>query len=209
MERVARHYNWLSMLYDFLDWPFEQFRYPRIRRMLCSDLEGRVLDAGCGTGKNFPYYSPRAVVTAVDISEGMLVRAEHRALGAKAKIEVLNMDATRLAFPDAAFDAVVSTYMFCVLPDAVQRPALMELLRVTKPGGQVRILEHRYSRRPWRRALMNLYTPYVRIFFHSRYDHPIGDVVRSSGARIIGEKYVTSDIEKLYILSPADQKRAG
>jgi ubiquinone/menaquinone biosynthesis C-methylase UbiE len=209
MEKVARHYDWLSLLYDILDWPFEQFRYPRIRRYLCADLVGRVLDAGCGTGKNFPYYTREATVTAIDISEGMLARAEHRALKARASIEVMNMDATKLRFPDGHFDAVVSTYMFCVLPDKVQRPALMELLRVTKQGGQVRILEHRYSQRPWRRLLMKIYTPYVNIFFHSRYDHPIGDVVRSSGARIIEEKYVTSDIEKLYILSPGEEKKDG
>ena len=118
------------------------------------------------------------------------------------------MDATKLEFPDATFDTCITTYLFCVLPDELQRPVLQELLRVTKPGGQVRILEHRYSQRRWRRTLMNAYAPYVKWFFQSRYDHPIEDAVHASGAKIVEERYVASDVEKLYILEPNHNGRA-
>ncbi len=205
MQQLSRHYDYLSLVYDALDWPFETFRYPRIRRLMCGDLKGKVLEAGVGTGKNLKYYPAEAEVTGVDVSEGMLMRARRRAQRARCPVKLKRMDATKLEFPDACFDVCVATYLFCVLPDALQQPVLKELLRVTKPDGQVRILEHRYSRRSWRRALMKAYTPYVKWFFQSRYDHPIGDAVRASDARILEERYVTADIEKLYVLSPNHQ----
>ena len=202
MQRVSRHYNFLSLVYDALDWPFEAFRYPRIRRMMCGDLGGKVLDAGVGTGKTLEYYPPGASVTGVDLSEGMLARAEERVRHARCSVELKVMDATKLDFPDDTFDACVASYMFCVMSDQSQVPAVKELLRVTKPGGQVRILEHRYSRRPWRRLMQKAYSPYVKWFFHSRYDHPIGEAISASGAKILEERYVTSDIEKMYVLQP-------
>lgn len=202
MSGLSRHYNYLSKVYDVLDWPFEVFRYPRIRRLMCGDVSGKVLDAGVGTGKNLKYYPAEAQVTGVDLSPGMLTRARQRAQRARCTVELKLMDASKLEFPDATFDACITTYMFCVLPDELQRLVLQELLRVTKPGGQVRILEHRYSQRRWRRTLMKVYTPYVKWFFQSRYDHPIGDAVHASGAKILEERYVASDVEKLYILEP-------
>jgi hypothetical protein len=45
------------------------------------------------------------------------------------------MDVTALTFSDASFDAAVSTFLFYVLPDELQVPALRELSRAAKPGG--------------------------------------------------------------------------
>lgn len=202
MAEVGAHYNVLSLVYDLLDWPFETFRYPRIRRLMCGGLSGRILDAGCGTGKNFVYYPAGTEVTAVDLSRGMLARAAGRVAKASAKVTLLEGDATKLPFPDGHFDACVSTYMFCVLPDELQLPALKELLRVTRKGGVVRILEHRYSKRWWRLAIMKAYTWYTWYFFHSRYDHDVEAAVRASGATVLDERFVTSDVEKVYFLSP-------
>lgn len=202
MVEVPRRYDLLSPIYDLLDWPFEAFRYPRLRRMTCGDLEGSILEAGVGTGKNLPYYRRGTMVTAIDLSEGMLARAGHRARRARCSVDLKLLDVTDLPFPDGTFDASVATYLFCVLPDERIRLALKELLRVTKPGGQVRILEHQYSRRPWRRAIMKGYAPLVKSIWRSRYDHPVSDVIRSCGAHILEERDVISDVEKLFILSP-------
>jgi ubiquinone/menaquinone biosynthesis C-methylase UbiE len=45
------------------------------------------------------------------------------------------MDVTLLDFPDQFFDAAVATFLFCVLPDELQVPALKEIGRVVKRGG--------------------------------------------------------------------------
>jgi hypothetical protein len=49
-------YNRIAHFYDLLDLPFEYFRYKSLRRVLFDGLSGRLLDAGVGTGRNFPFY---------------------------------------------------------------------------------------------------------------------------------------------------------
>ena len=68
-ERIAR-------VYDLLDLPFEYGRYRRIRPLTFRDLSGRILDAGVGTGRNFPSYPPGSDVVGIDLSPAMLARAE-------------------------------------------------------------------------------------------------------------------------------------
>ena len=41
-------------------------------------LSGRILDAGVGTGRNFPYYPPGNDIVGIDLSPAMLARAERR-----------------------------------------------------------------------------------------------------------------------------------
>ena len=41
------------------------------------------------------------------------------------------------AFPDRHFDAIVATFLFCVLDDELQLPALRELKRICKPDGVI------------------------------------------------------------------------
>jgi ubiquinone/menaquinone biosynthesis C-methylase UbiE len=55
-------------------------------------------------------------------------------------ITVREMDVQDLEFTEGQFDEVVATMVFCSVPDPVL--GLREALRVTKPGGQLRLLEH-------------------------------------------------------------------
>jgi hypothetical protein len=48
-------YSRIARYYDFLDAPFERFRYQALRRMMFAGLGGALLDAGIGTGCNIPF----------------------------------------------------------------------------------------------------------------------------------------------------------
>ncbi|MGH3440594.1 MAG: class I SAM-dependent methyltransferase, partial [Nitriliruptorales bacterium] len=107
-------------------------------RLLGDGRLGRILDVGCGTGflGLGLLASGRATeLHAVDISEGMLERARSNAdtLGVRARL--VRASATRLPFPDAAFDAVVTRGVLHHLHDPVG--ALREWRRVVRPGGPV------------------------------------------------------------------------
>ncbi len=71
-------YQRIARFYDLLDLPFEYSRYRKIRPLLFRGLTGRLLDAGVGTGRNFPFYPPFAHVVGIDISPAMLARAVRR-----------------------------------------------------------------------------------------------------------------------------------
>jgi phosphatidylethanolamine/phosphatidyl-N-methylethanolamine N-methyltransferase len=103
---------------------------------------GCVLDVGVGTGLELPMFDRRTKLVGIDLSEPMLRRAQRR-VGAKALANVEGlaaMDATRLAFPDGHFDAVVAPYVLTVVPEP--EASLDELVRVVKPGGEIILVNH-------------------------------------------------------------------
>lgn len=112
----------------------------RYRRRMFGDVEGRVIDIGCGPGANLRYISETADLVAVDISADMLERARKDAAEIGRSVEFRQMDAQNLAFEDDSFDVVVSGLSTCTFPDPVK--GLNEMARVCKPDGQVRLLEH-------------------------------------------------------------------
>src|SRR5438552_12501123 len=128
-------YQRIAWAYDLLDLPFEYGRYRKIRPQIFRGLSGRILDAGVGTGRNFPFYPLGSEVVGIDLSPGMLARAERRRPLATASVVLRQMDVTRLDFPDRSFDAAVATFLFCTLPDDLQVAGMRELGCVVKPGG--------------------------------------------------------------------------
>jgi phosphatidylethanolamine/phosphatidyl-N-methylethanolamine N-methyltransferase len=105
-------------------------------------IGGKVLDVGVGTGLELPLFDRKAQVTAIDLSEPMLRRAKERvrakSLGNVGGLVV--MDALRLAFSDAHFDAVVAPYVLSVVPEP--RASLDEMVRVVKAGGEIILVNH-------------------------------------------------------------------
>jgi ubiquinone/menaquinone biosynthesis C-methylase UbiE len=104
------------------------------RTRLLGSLRGRVLEIGAGTGLNVPHYGPDADVTYTEPDPHMAARLRRRGVDAVAA------DAESLPFPDASFDAVVSTLVLCTVHDVAA--ALAEVRRVLKPGGKLVFLEH-------------------------------------------------------------------
>jgi len=73
-----KRYQRIAPFYDLLDLPFERHRYRAIRPFLFSGMTGQLLDAGIGTGRNYEFYPPEAIVSGIDISPAMLTRARDR-----------------------------------------------------------------------------------------------------------------------------------
>ncbi len=108
---------------------------------MLAGLEGRVLEIGGGTGANLRHYPPAVEEVTVVEPEGYLRRGCQRAArGARARVEVLAAWAERLPLPDSSFDAAVSSLVLCSVTD--QGLALAELMRVLRPGGELRFYEH-------------------------------------------------------------------
>jgi phosphatidylethanolamine/phosphatidyl-N-methylethanolamine N-methyltransferase len=104
--------------------------------------QGRVLEVGVGTGLSLPDYARHLEIVGIDLSPEMLDKARERvdSEGLGNVTGLHEMDAADLRFPDASFDTVVAMFVMTVVPDP--ECVMRELARVTKPGGEVLLVNH-------------------------------------------------------------------
>jgi ubiquinone/menaquinone biosynthesis C-methylase UbiE len=190
-------YQRIAPFYDLLDLPFEYGRYRRLRPLLFQGLSGRLLDAGVGTGRNFPFYPPNSRVVGIDLSRAMVAHAQRRVNLSPASIELKIMDVAKLDFPDRSFDAAVATFLFCVLPDEQQVTALRELGRVVKIGGIIRMLEYVRPQGFVRRAITKLWEPWITWAYGASFDRRTEEHIRKAGMQLLESRFVVDDLLKL------------
>jgi phosphatidylethanolamine/phosphatidyl-N-methylethanolamine N-methyltransferase len=132
----------------------------------------RVLEVGIGTGINVTLYPRTCHVTGIDLSAKMLEKAHERvAKAGLTNVELLEMDATKLAFEDNSFDVVYAPYVISVVPDPVK--VAREMYRVCRPGGRVVILNHFKSANPLMSKFETAISPMtVHIGFTADLDLP-------------------------------------
>jgi SAM-dependent methyltransferase len=118
----------------------------RNRRRLVWGLLGRVgvppspriLDAGCGTGRNLIEFGPLGEAEGVDFSDEAVAFCHERGLHGvrKARLE-------ELPFPERRFDLILATDVIEHLDD--DRRALSELRRVAAPGARLIVTVPAYN----------------------------------------------------------------
>ncbi|EWY40191.1 type 11 methyltransferase [Skermanella stibiiresistens SB22] len=195
-------YERIAPLYDVLDKAYEVSWKKRLRADVFRGAGGVILDAGCGTGCNIPFYPRDARVVGVDNSPGMLVRARKRALKEEVRADFLEMDLTRTHFPDNHFDAIAATFVFCVLPEELQLPVLREMRRVCKPDGTIRILDYTLSKKAPVRMMMRVVSPWLNFAFAARYTARYETYLPEAGLITVQNRFVMGDVVKLLELKP-------
>jgi SAM-dependent methyltransferase len=112
-----------------------------LRRRVCAGLTGEVVEIGFGSGTNVPFYPPAVkLVVAVEPSDVSWKLAQPRVRDSAVPVRRSGLDGQSLPFPDNTFDAALSTWTLCTIPDV--GTALREVRRVLKPGGQLHFVEH-------------------------------------------------------------------
>lgn len=146
-------------------------------------IGGRVLEVGVGTGIALPEYGANCRVIGLDLSFDMLRLARQRVDDGLPHVEgVLQMDASRLAFPDAAFDVVVAMYLITVVPDP--EAVMAELARVARPGAAVILVNHFAAESGWRAAIEKMAAPFGDKLGW-RPDFPFARVMSEPSLRLI------------------------
>lgn len=164
----------------------------RYRHQVLADLNGDVLEIGCGTGLNFPYY-PASVQTLVasDPNPGMLAIARKRLQDLPFATELVETGGEALPFGCDRFDAVVSTWTLCSIPDSAA--ALAEIRRVLKPGGKFAFVEHGLSPERSVQVWQNRLTPIQkRLADGCHINRDIAELVRAAD-------FAIASLEHLYM----------
>ncbi|MFJ5816844.1 class I SAM-dependent methyltransferase [Streptomyces sp. NPDC093108] len=112
-----------------------------VRSELLADLSGRVIEIGAGNGLNFAHYPPAvSEVVAIEPERSLRQLAVRAAVRAGIPVDVVPGTAEALPVKSEAFDGAVASLVLCTVRD-VER-SLAELVRVLRPGGELRFFEH-------------------------------------------------------------------
>lgn len=155
------------------------------RLELLAPVAGRVLEIGFGTGRNLPFYTPAQIerLITVDVNPGVHRLAARRLAVSPITVEHHVLSGEALPMADQTFDAVVSTYTLCSIPEVAA--ALREVRRVLKPGGRFFFLEHGLSPDPKLARWQQRLTPVQRVIGDGCHlDRDITALVRAAGFRI-------------------------
>ena len=132
-DQVAATYDITN---DLLSLGQDRIWRRKVASLVNSKSGQSILDLAAGTGSSsVVFVKPGVRVVAGDFSEGMLAVGRKR----HPELEFVFADATKLPFTDAEFDTVTISFGLRNVVDT--ELALREMLRVTKPGGQLVICE--------------------------------------------------------------------
>jgi SAM-dependent methyltransferase len=136
-----------AALYDRMTRRGEELTMQRCRSELLTDVRGRTLEIGAGTGANIPFY-PDDVEELVlaEPYEPMRRRLERKLSESDKRASTLDASAEALPLEQESVDTVVSTLVLCTVD--FQERALSEIARVLRPGGQLLYIEHVRSHSP-------------------------------------------------------------
>ena len=161
-RRLNRGHRCFAFFYSRFIAPAAERQWGDARQRVMSELHGRVLEIGAGSGTSFSYYPSDLDVIATEPDPHMLKRARARAEELHgANIEVRQAAAEQLPFADASFDDALCCWVLCTVDDPAK--ALAEARRVLKPDGTFRFMDHvRNDRSAFWRGVQNVIAPMWR-----------------------------------------------
>ncbi|MFZ5986457.1 MAG: class I SAM-dependent methyltransferase [Bacillota bacterium] len=191
---IRKRYNRAAKFFKMSEIMMDNRKMGLWRKSVWNEARGKVLEVGVGTGSNIRYYPDNVEVTAIDFSEKMLEFAKDKAKKYGKKVDLRLMDVQFLDFPDETFDTVITTCVFCSVPDPVK--GLQEIKRVCKKDGQIIMLEHVRSKKAFIGALMDLLNPIVVRVVGANINRNTIRNLEDAGIRVEVEKDLMIDIVK-------------
>ncbi|WP_029420759.1 class I SAM-dependent methyltransferase [Alicyclobacillus macrosporangiidus] len=196
-EKIRRRYDRIAPFFDKMDRMVADKHRAELIRRAC----GEVLEVGVGTGANLQFYPADLNVTAIDFSPRMLSFAHERVKECRANVRLLQLDVQHLQFDDNTFDTVVSTCVFCSVPDPVA--GLREIRRVLKPSGHLLMIEHMLSDHIPIALVLHLLNPFTVRLTGANVNRRTMDNLQTSGFAIQEMRCIAlSDVFRLIVATP-------
>jgi len=203
LDRVRRIYDRDPAAYHRTEMSFvSEHLLASRRRKVGESVRGRLLDIGFGTGLSLPHYPPSVEVIGIDASLGMLRFAQHDIAGQAKTVQLVQMDAERLAFPDRTFDSVAFNLCLCTIPDPER--AVREAVRVARPGAPMTFLEHVRSHLLPVALLQEAFSPLLVALQQDHFNRRTADTVRRAGVEVTSvERWGLGIFNLIVVRAPA------
>jgi ubiquinone/menaquinone biosynthesis C-methylase UbiE len=153
------------------------------RQKVGENVTGSLLDIGFGTGFSLPHYPPSVSVTGIDASLGMLRFARDEAGRIGRTVQLVEMDAENLAFPDRSFDSVAFNLCLCTIGDPER--AVRQALRVARPGAPMVFLEHVRSHVLPVALVQEVLSPLLAALVGDHFNRRTVSTIRRAGVEVI------------------------
>lgn len=157
----------------------------RQREKVVPRARGRVLEVGIGSGLNLQFYDSTKVskVWGLDPAPEMTRMAKRAARSVPFEVEFIGLPGDEIPLDDDSVDTVLVTYTLCTIPDTI--PALRQMSRVLRPGGELIFCEHGAapdaSVRRWQDRLNPIWK---RLGGGCNLNRPIPALIEAGGFRI-------------------------
>ena len=131
----------------FQTFAFDRANIAALRAMQLDRDKARVLDVGCGSGAGLLQFLRLGFrpdhLSGIDISQERIDEARRSLPNVDFRCE----SADALSYSDGAFDITFESTMFVLLPsESMARDIAKEMVRVTRPGGYLMLVDWRYSK---------------------------------------------------------------
>ena len=206
-DKIKKRYNRIAPVYDFMESLVEKGKMSDWRQDLWKSVReympekgGKLLEAGVGTGKNIEFHPANIEIYAIDFSDKMLNEARKKAKEYDKVVNFMNMDIQNLEFSDDYFDIIVTSCVFCSVPDPVE--GLKELKRVCKPDGKIIMLEHMRTKKEPLGSLMDAFNWISLYTWGANINRETMKNIEKADLEIITANDLFLDIVKEIILTP-------
>jgi ubiquinone/menaquinone biosynthesis C-methylase UbiE len=142
---IAQRYDRIAGLIGLFDWVF--FFPPHLRSLAAERLAvrpgARVMEIGCGTGRNFPFLhaavGPAGKIYGVDLSSGMLGKARELCKRERwSNVELTQCDAAEY-IPPEPLDGILFGLSYNTMPHHLT--VLRHAWKLLRPGGRIVIMD--------------------------------------------------------------------
>lgn len=158
LTNLHGYYRWHAHFYDATRWAFLFGRAALIRMAAEQTSPRRILEVGCGTGRNLAELArafPQADIVGLDLSREMLNKARKKVAAFGSRVSLLQRSYSAPVSGRDPFDLIVFSYCLTMI-----NPGYVEVLRVCRqdlaPGGHLALVDFHDTRFGWFRRWMGV-----------------------------------------------------
>ena len=145
---------------------------------LFSQVQGKVLEIGPGTGVNFPFLKNKVIEwMGLEPNNAMHPYLFNTANDNNINARILDCSIEHICLPDNSIDFIISSEVLCSLDHL--KASLEELWRVLKPGGKFLFLEHVVDKNNLIRRTIQKMVPYTPWKYYSDGCRPGRDIAKA------------------------------
>jgi ubiquinone/menaquinone biosynthesis C-methylase UbiE len=181
--------NAFARIYDPFMHTAEDRIFAQKRHQMLNELRGEILDVGSGTGANFPHFSKKATISAIEPNPKMMDYAQKKHPNhPHIKLILGGMGQPNISFPEAHFDYIVSTLVLCTIPNPEE--ALNQFKKWLKPNGKLILIEHIRSHSPIKGIAQDVINPAWKLVDDGcNLNRGTDKMVQDAGFKTVSENY--------------------